>query len=519
MKGYYIGVDKAYENGIRILYQNDEIFHISLSLGYLTIQIIFCYISPSSQTEIMTIFDRVDPNIPYCIITGDLNARIGRHQKPHPNSCLIRHSKDVIINLRGRELIKCLEERDFFVLNGNCESDLEGEYTFCNKNGNSTIDLSLCSSDVLSKLDFKVLDEISTQHFPVLTTIEGPSRTINVNEYIKMTWDGKKTSSFRDSLDFILKFQISDNNIQLFTKAMMKAAADNNMHTRRELSQIQITHSTKWFDKSCLERKKATQALLRKFRNSSEPINKQVCKQNYLSAQRYYVHYIRAKKLKFYSSLDLKLTDSRNPRDFYSALSYYRPKYSNTSTKENVTPDNFKKYYANLFSNTNFTDNEIESITDNAELDSEFVFSELNEAISKLSKKKAAGPDSIINEMWINLSISQRLMLLDCINECWRNNRVPDEWSEITISPIYKKGIRSDPSNYRPISLVNTCVKLLTSLMTNRLNVWCEKNKKVSEFQAAYKKGIGCEELCFYSECCDTKSSQKQEKRTLCPIH
>jgi hypothetical protein len=64
---------------------------------------------------------------------------------------------------------------------------------------------------------------------------------------------------------------------------------------------------------------------------------------------------------------------------------------------------------------------------------------------------------------------------------------------EIIIYPIYKKGNDSMPENYRPISLVNTCFKMLTVLMSNSLNEWCEVNKKMSEFQAAYRKGYGCE--------------------------
>jgi hypothetical protein len=52
-------------------------------------------------------------------------------------------------------------------------SDPDGNYTFCNKNGSSTIDLSLCSNEFVPLLDFKVLEEIEALHFPIMTTIEG----------------------------------------------------------------------------------------------------------------------------------------------------------------------------------------------------------------------------------------------------------------------------------------------------------------------------------------------------------
>jgi hypothetical protein len=166
------------------------------------------------------------------------------------------------------------------------------------------------------------------------------------------------------------------------------------------------------------------------------------------------------------------LYDSKNPSDFFSALNYYRPKNSSYGSKEHVSSNKFQSFYSLLFScgNPMQIENMRESTVEDSMLDSEFDFQEFNLVIKNPSRKKAPGPDCIVNEIWISLSSSQRLMLLDCINKCWRKKELPQSWSEIIISPIYKKGQKDDPSNYRPISLVNTYLKLLTALMTNRLN-------------------------------------------------
>jgi hypothetical protein len=118
-------------------------------------------------------------------------------------------------------------------------------------------------------------------------------------------------------------------------------------------------------------------------------------------------------------------------------------------------------------------------------------------AIEHLAKNKSPGPDKIPNEIWKALSEEQNILLLETINDIWYNNVIPTEWSKITIVPIYKKGDKLDPSNYRPISLVNTSLKLLTMLMTNRLSKWCVRNNVISEFQGAYKKGVGCQDHVF----------------------
>lgn len=74
---------------------------------------------------------------------------------------------------------------------------------------------------------------------------------------------------------------------------------------------------------------------------------------------------------------------------------------------------------------------------------------------------------------------------------------MPESWSEIVIVPIFKKGNPNLPSNYRPISLLNTVTKLFTTILTTRLDTWCSKQEIISEFQAGFKRGTGCVEQVF----------------------
>jgi len=74
---------------------------------------------------------------------------------------------------------------------------------------------------------------------------------------------------------------------------------------------------------------------------------------------------------------------------------------------------------------------------------------------------------------------------------------LPDILAEIIVRPIFKKGDKTNPSNYRPISLVNTKLKLFTTLLSERLEKWCEKNNLISDYQAAYRKNYGCQDHVF----------------------
>jgi hypothetical protein len=43
--------------------------------------------------------------------------------------------------------------------------------------------------------------------------------------------------------------------------------------------------------------------------------------------------------------------------------------------------------------------------------------------------------------------------------------KVPDDWKTAHVTPIFKKGDKSKPSNYRPVSLTSTCCKTLEHII------------------------------------------------------
>ena len=48
--------------------------------------------------------------------------------------------------------------------------------------------------------------------------------------------------------------------------------------------------------------------------------------------------------------------------------------------------------------------------------------------------------------------------------------RIPDDWRKINVTPIYKKGSRAEPGNYRPVSLTSVIGKLLERIVKNELD-------------------------------------------------
>ena len=57
----------------------------------------------------------------------------------------------------------------------------------------------------------------------------------------------------------------------------------------------------------------------------------------------------------------------------------------------------------------------------------------------------------------------------------------PDAWSTGIIKPIYKKGEKKNPNNYRGITLLPVLSKIFTAIMRDRLVYWAEVNCKLNE--------------------------------------
>ena len=74
----------------------------------------------------------------------------------------------------------------------------------------------------------------------------------------------------------------------------------------------------------------------------------------------------------------------------------------------------------------------------------------------------------------------------------------PSSWVTGIIKPIYKnKGNKSDPQNFRPITLVTCFSKLFTSISNNRLNSYVTENDILKRNQAGFRKGFSTVENIF----------------------
>jgi predicted nucleic acid-binding protein len=73
-------------------------------------------------------------------------------------------------------------------------------------------------------------------------------------------------------------------------------------------------------------------------------------------------------------------------------------------------------------------------------------------AIEKLKNHKSLGTDQIPTELFKVGSRTIRTEIHKVISYCWNKEELPEEWKDSIIVPVYKKGDKTDCSNYRGIS-------------------------------------------------------------------
>ena len=69
-----------------------------------------------------------------------------------------------------------------------------------------------------------------------------------------------------------------------------------------------------------------------------------------------------------------------------------------------------------------------------------------------------------------------------------RLSAVPDECKIAKLKPLYKKGKKTDPKNYRPISLLPVISKILEKVIHDQTMEFVTKKDILYKFQSGYRK-------------------------------
>jgi len=70
--------------------------------------------------------------------------------------------------------------------------------------------------------------------------------------------------------------------------------------------------------------------------------------------------------------------------------------------------------------------------------------------------------------------------------------KVPEDWKEAYVIPLYKGVSKSSVSNYRPVSLTSQICKLFEANVKDNMVEFLETHKLISDTQHGFRKGRSC---------------------------
>ena len=112
--------------------------------------------------------------------------------------------------------------------------------------------------------------------------------------------------------------------------------------------------------------------------------------------------------------------------------------------------------------------------------------------IDKLKKTKSPGPDDIFPRVLKEARDVVSEPLANIFRKSLDTGVVPSIWKKANVVPIFKKGDKTDMSNYRPISLTSVVGKLFESIIAKNIRDHLDKHNLIKGSQHDFVKGKSC---------------------------
>ena len=120
-------------------------------------------------------------------------------------------------------------------------------------------------------------------------------------------------------------------------------------------------------------------------------------------------------------------------------------------------------------------------------LNDKFSTDEVRRTIRSLKTGKASSIDMINNEIIKSLDDNHICFLTKFFNTCFDCGVYP--WNESVITPLHKKGNKSDPDNYRAIAVSSVMGKLFSTILLERLIKYRKDSFPDPPNQSGFTKG------------------------------
>ena len=180
---------------------------------------------------------------------------------------------------------------------------------------------------------------------------------------------------------------------------------------------------------------------------------------------------------------------SHSNRDFPKLVDDDGKVFKTDSEKANL----LNNYFVSVFTTENLSSIPTPSFQSESEL-SEIVINPdvVLKQLNKLNTSKAAGPDEIHSKILYEVRDSIKFPLSIIFQKSIDEGVLPKMWKHAIVKPLFKKGSKTSPKNYRPVSLTSICCKTLERIIRDSIVSHLETNKLLNVNQHGFRSGRSC---------------------------
>ena len=408
-----------------------------------------------------------------CILLGDWNARVGGLGNSGDNgeeeTC--RPTKDAVINDEGKELVAMCEDYGLTILNGNTSGDWEGGITHVGYRSQAVLDYGLANLKAREQIvEFKVGNEVLSDHFPLELVMKDSTLAEEAEEKLIHMFTAESIERYKNNMKTAL------NGASDWTS--IASAIKGSLICRKIKPKLAVKNP--WWNENCYKARRLTIEELKKAKTSA-------CFSGYRKARKDYKEIIKQSKINYNERFREKLHKINCISDGWKFIQKHtKKKGPSVLPSERELTDHFMRLLGG------YTQQPAANASSTAEAlqDRRITFEEgeFERLINSLKKGKAAGTDRIEAEALIYADDSTRQKIKVIMEQCMNGYPIPEEWRDVAIFPLLKKGDPSNPQNYRGISIVNSGYKLYANILLGRLERFVEDQDILPDCQNGFRK-------------------------------
>ena len=112
--------------------------------------------------------------------------------------------------------------------------------------------------------------------------------------------------------------------------------------------------------------------------------------------------------------------------------------------------------------------------------------------LRELDVSKAQGPDQLPARVLKEIANEISEPLTKLFKLTLEQGELPKEWKNAEVIAIFKKGTKTDPGNYRPVSLTCITCKVMESIIRDNIDFYFKENKLISDCQHGFRRKRSC---------------------------